>query len=336
MYHLNQNTAGRAGFRRRVASLAVASALAAGAAQAFEIPVENSDIQMRWDNTFRYNLGVRAQSQDEAIIKSPNYDDGDRNFSNGSIVTNRLDVLSEFDFVYQKKYGFRVSAAGWGDAAYGSLDDTFNATANTLVNGLPVAGVLSPYTKRYAKGVSGEWLDAFVFANLDVADTPVNIKAAQHTVYWGDSLLLGGAIHGVSYAQNPLDVWKGFSTPGTEAKELFRPRGGVTVQAQPTSNLSLAAQWFYNWQADRIPESGSYLTIQDPLNFGGDSFIFSPNPLAASIPGAPAYLRLWRGTDIKPPSNSGSLNDWGLAARWSPEWLDGTMGLYYRNATDVL
>ena len=165
---------------------------------------------------------------------------------------------------------------------------------------------------------------------------PVNIKAGQHTVYWGDSLLLGGAIHGVSYAQNPLDVWKGFATPGSEAKELFRPRGGITLQAQPTKELSVAGQWFYNWQADRIPESGSYLTIQDPLNFGGDSFIFGPNPLAAAIPGAPAYLRLWRAQDIKPPANSGSLGDWGVSARWSPDWLDGTLGFYYRNTTDVL
>ena len=54
---------------------------------------------MRWDNTIRYNLGVRTQSQDTKIIGSPNFDDGDRNFSNGSLVTNRLDVLSEFDFV---------------------------------------------------------------------------------------------------------------------------------------------------------------------------------------------------------------------------------------------
>ena len=164
---------------------------------------------------------------------------------------------------------------------------------------------------------------------------PINIKAGQHTVYWGDSLLLGGAIHGVSYGQNPLDVWKGFATPGSEAKELFRPRGGITLQAQPTKDLSVAAQWFYNWQADRIPESGSYLTIQDPLNFGGDSFIFGPNPLAAANPAAPKYLRLWRGYDIKPPANSGSLGDWGLSARWSPEWLDGTLGAYYRNTTDV-
>jgi len=88
-----------------------------------------------------------------------------------------------------------VSGAGWYDFAYQNLDNTSNATANTLVDGLPVAGILSPYTKRYAKGLSGEFLDAFMFANFDAGDIPINVKAGQHTVYWGDSLLLGGAIH---------------------------------------------------------------------------------------------------------------------------------------------
>ncbi len=337
MQHHTKAAIGCTTFRRRAAAIAVASTLVAmGGAQAFEIETGNPDLAVRWDNTVRYNLGARAQSQDAAILGAPNYDDGDRNFGNGSLVTNRFDVLSEFDLVFRRQYGFRVSAAGWYDFAYQSLDNTFNATANTLVDGLPVAGALSPYTKRYAKGASGEILDAFAFANFDAGDVPISIKAGQHTVYWGDSLFLGGAIHGVSYGQNPLDIWKAFATPGSEAKELFRPRGGLTLQAQPTKDLSVAAQWFYNWQADRIPESGSYLTIQDPLNFGGDSFIYAPNPLAAANPAAPKYLRLWRGQDIKPPSNSGSLGDWGLSARWSPEWLDGTVAAYYRNTTDVI
>ena len=325
-----------AAHRRRATALAIAALFAAsGAVQAFEIDTGNPDLQIRWDNTVRYNIGMRAESQDSKIIGNPNFDDGDRNFSNGSLVTNRFDVLSEFDFVYKKMLGFRVSGAGWYDFAYSSLDNTSNATANTLVNNVPVAGALSDYTKRYAKGVSGEWLDAFAFANFDAGDVPVNVKVGQHTVYWGDSLLLAGAIHGISYAQNPLDVWKGFATPGSEAKELFRPRGGITLQAQPMKELSVAGQWFYNWQADRIPESGSYLTINDSLNFGGDSFIVQPNPLAAAIPGAPAYLRLFRSQDIKPPANSGSLGDWGVSARWSPDWLDGTLGFYYRKTNDV-
>ena len=111
-----------------------------------------------------------------------------------------------------------------------------------------------------------------------------NVKAGQHTVYWGDSLLLGGAVHGVSYAQNSLDLMKGFGTPGAEAKELFRPKGGITLQTQATKDLSIAGQWFYNWQAVRVPESGSYLTANDAAQFGGDSLVFGPNPLAARFP----------------------------------------------------
>jgi hypothetical protein len=322
-------------FGRTVLSIAL-TALFASPALAFEIDTGNPDLAMRWDNTIRYNLGVRTQKQDQAILGNVNLDDGDRNFSNGSVVTNRVDLLSEFDVIWQKQFGARFSYAAWYDNAYTHLDNTDTATANTLVNGLPVAGVLSPFTKRYAKGPSGEWLDAFAFANLEVADVPINIKAGQHTVYWGDSLLLGGAVHGVSYAQNSLDVWKGFSTPGTEAKELFRPRGGLTLQAQPTSELSVAGQWFYNWQAVRLMESGSYLTFNDAALFGGDSFVLTPNPFAASVPGAPAYLRLWNASTVQQSRYSGSLGDWGLSARWSPAWLDGTLGFYGRNATDIL
>lgn len=312
-------------WRRRALIVALASIGAiAGNATAFEIDTGNPDVEMRWDNTIRYNVGVRAHSQDAAILGNPNADDGDRNFKNGSVVTSRFDLLSELDLVWQKNYGARFSAAAWWDPAYNSLDDTNDATANTLNNGVPVAGRLSPYTKRYAKGVSGEWLDAFAFANFDVAGVPVKVKAGQHTVYWGESLLLGGVVHGIAYSQNSVDLWKGLATPGSEAKELFRPRGGLTIQAQPTKDLSLAGQWFYNWQAVRLPESGSYLSPTDMLQFGADSIVVGPNQ------------RLWNAQAVAPSRYSGSLGDFGVTSRWSPDWLDGTLGLYYRNATDIL
>ena len=312
-------------WQRRALSAALASMGAiAGGAAAFEIDTGNPDVEMRWDNTVRYNLGVRTHSQDPAILGNPNADDGDRNFSNGSVVTSRFDLFSELDLVWRKNYGVRVSAAAWGDPAYNNLDGGNAATANTLNNGVPAPGQLSPYTKRYAKGASGEWLDAFAFANFDIAGVPVQVKAGQHTVYWGESLLLGGVVHGIAYSQNSVDVWKGLATPGTEAKEVFRPRGGLTIQAQPAQELSLAAQWFYNWQAIRLPESGSYLSSTDPLNFGGDSLIVGPNQ------------RLWNLQAVKASRYSGSLGDFGIAARWSPVALDGTLGFYYRNATDIL
>jgi hypothetical protein len=323
-------------FKRAALVAAVAAALASGEAGAFEINTGDPDYAIRWDNTVRYNVGFRAQAQDPKILGNPNFDDGDRNFDKGSLVTNRLDVLSEFDLVYKRMTGVRVSAALWGDAAYRSLDNHNTATANTLENGVPVAGELTPYTKRYSKGPSGEILDAFLFGNFEPGDVPVNVKAGQHTVFWGDSLLLGGAVHSVSYAQYSLDLQKGFTTPGTEAKELFRPRGAITLQAQPLKELSVAGQWFYNFQPVRIPESGNYLTIQDGLNFGGDSVIVGANPLFPAVPGTPPLLRAWNVSTTSPSSYSGHIGDFGVSARWSPQWLDGTMGFYARNATDIL
>ncbi|MGR4867979.1 DUF1302 domain-containing protein [Variovorax sp. LARHSF232] len=302
-----------------VASAVLASLALALPSHAMEIDVGNPDLSIRWDNTLRYNLGFRTQAQDAAILANPNFDDGDRNFNKGSAVANRGDLLSEFDLVYQKKYGFRVSGTAWYDAAYRNLDNRSNATANTLVNGVPTAGVLSNYTSRYAKGPSGELLDAFVFGGTTFGETDVSVRLGKHTVYWGESLLGGGAVHGISYGQYSLDLWKAFATPGIEAKELYRPRNSMTLQVQPAPDLSFSAQTFFDWESARYPESGSYLTVNDALLYGGDSLIAGPGQ------------RLLQGQ----PGEPKKTGDFGLSARWSPEWLDGTAGLYARRTADI-
>ena len=321
-------------------SVAIAAALALPtAAGAFEFDTGNEDLSMRWDNTVRLNVLSRVASQDEAILGNVNYDDADRNWDTGSLFT-RFDVLSEFDVVWKRSLGFRVSAAGWWDAGYDdNVDNKSVATSNNLENGMPALG-LSGYSKRYANGPSGEFLDVFAFAKFNIGDAPVNIKLGQTTVYWGEGLLLGGAVHGISYSQNPIDVWKGLATPGAEAKELFRPRVGLNVQSQVTDTLSLAAQYFFNWQtfdnqAYRFPEAGTYLSPGDPLLWGSDSYIVGANPFvgAPGVPAsAPAFLRAWRGEDIEPDENSGN---YGIALRWSPEWANATIGAYYRRTYDM-
>lgn len=291
----------------------------ASTSHAIEIDTGNPDVVLRWDNTIRYNLGQRTQGQDRAILGNPNFDDGDRNFNNHSLIANRLDLLSELDLVVDKNYGFRVSGAAWYDAAYSNLDNRSNATANTLVYGLPTAGALSDYTSRYAKGPSGELLDAFVFGSKTFGETDVSLRLGKHTVYWGESLLGAGAIHGISYGQYSLDLWKALATPGIEAKEIYRPRNSMTLQAQPSPELSFSAQTFFDWESVRYPESGSYLTVNDALLHGGDSLIAGPGQ------------RLLQSTGGDPKKTG----DFGLSARWSPEWLDGTAGLYGRRTADI-
>jgi hypothetical protein len=302
------------------ASLLALLALAAvPAAHAAEIDTGNPDVVLRWDNTLRYNLGQRVQNQSAAILGNPNNDDGDRNFGNHSLIANRLDLLSELDLVVDNNYGFRLSGTAWADAAYNHLDNHNNATANTLSYGLPTAGVLSPYTSRYAKGPSGELLDAFVFGSKDFGDTNVGLRLGRTTVYWGESLLGGGAIHGISYGQYSLDLWKALATPGIEAKELYRPRNSMTLQVQPRPDLSLSAQTFFDWESARYPESGSYLTVNDALLHGGESLIAGPGQRLLQTTG----------------SDPNKTGDFGLSARWSPEWLDGTAGLYGRRTADI-
>lgn len=309
---------GKAGnrFVLRASTAAVITALAGiGSAHAFEFDTGNPELSVRWDNTVRYNYAQRVEAQDAALLATPNADDGDRNFAKG-MVSNRLDLLTEFDLVYAKSMGLRVSAAAWADQAYRQLDNNNVATSNHLSNESPALG-LSDATDRFHKGPSGEFLDAFVFGGIDLGNSAINVKAGRHTVFWGEALL--SPFHGVSYGQSPLDLRKLLSVPGTEAKELLLPRNALSAQLVATPDLTFSAQYFLDWKPFRIPEAGSYLGGYDMLLDGGESLIAGPG------------ARLERAADVKPKKRG----DWGLSTRWNPNWLDGTMGLYYRNTSDI-
>ena len=359
MSKLSTNPVWRGGaLRNSVLGMAVATALALPqVAAAYEFDLGSENLSFRWDNTLRLDAINRVSGQNKDMMANPNYDDGDRNFSTGSIFT-RFSDYSEMDLVWKQSWGSlgaRVSAQGWWDPGYQSLDNNSVQTQNNLQGGVPKLG-LSDYSKRYAEGPSGEFMDWFLFGGFTVGGAPVNVKAGQTTVYYGEALY--GAAHAIAYSQNPVDVWKSLNNPGSELKELYRPRLGFNINSQVTDTLNVAAQYFFNWQdfsnqAWRYPESGTYLTLQDGLNWGGDSIIAGRNSLYgypsgpggplgplcsySPIPGSPTcapqqYTRLWRGRDITPDENSGN---YGIAIRWSPEWVAGTLGFYYRRTYDM-
>ncbi len=344
-------------FRKSVLGMAVATALALPQmAAAMDFDLGSDTLSFRWDNTVRLNVANRVSGRNNDMAANPNYDDGDRNFNSGSIWT-RFDLYSEADLVWKPSWGTlgaRVSAQGWWDPGYRSLDNTSVQTANNLKNGVPTLD-LSGTAKRYNEGPSGEFMDWFLFGSFTVGEAPVNVKIGQTTVYYGESLF--AFAHGISYSQNPVDIVKALSTPGAEAKELYRPRVGFNVNSQVTDTLNVALQYFFNWQdfqnqSYRYPENGSFLTLSDPTLWGSKSLIYTANPLYgypsaggplgpvcnyAPIPGSPTcspqqWLRFWRGKDITPDENSGN---YGLAVRWAPEWANATLGLYYRRTYDM-
>lgn len=289
-----------------------------GSAGAFEINTGNEDLQLRWENTIRYTLAQRLKGQDNDIVDSVNNDDGDRNFDVG-IVSSRLDLLSEADLVYKNDYGVRLSGAFWYDPIYRSkLDNNSVGTSNHFENGQQATG-LNTYTKHRFGGPNGELLDAFVFAKFDAGDVPINVRAGRHTIYWGEAFFPAAGSNGISYAQSPIDMAKGLAMPGVELKEIFRPLNQVSVQVQPTKELTIAGQYYLEWEPNIFPEGGSYLGMVDGFLNSGEAFLLPTGPLP-------------NGGDRR-PSESG---DWGVKVSYNPEWLDGTLGLHYRNFSDKM
>ena len=288
-----------------------------GSAGAFEIPTGNENVIWRWDNTFRYNLGYRVTSPSDAVLKNANMDDGDRNFDK-AIVSNRLDILSEFDVSYKKRMGARISAAGWYDNAYeGKLDNNVNlATYNHMENGYPASGI-NDTTKFYHRGPNAEILDAFVFGEIDIVNIPINVRLGRASTMWGEVLYT--AANSIGYSQVPLDAMKAVAVPGVEVKELYRPLFNAYMQAQLTDNLSMAAQWMLQYEPNRYAESGSY-------GNGSSDMLFSAGE--TMIAGATRYMHA---ADVQPNGRG----DWGLMFRYRTELVtDAVIGLYYRRTSD--
>ena len=314
--------------RQKWSTLALLSVVSTGSSlHAAEIDVGNEDVKVRLDTTVRYNAGVRAKDCDANICGNGagagdvSAHQSDRKFSKaGNIITNRLDLLPELDVIYKEKIGFRVSGAAWFDGAYSNSirgDSLLNSVPGGAGQGAGAAGDrYTNYTKRYNIGPSAEFLDAFAFVKFDVGGVPVNVKAGQHNIYWGESLF--SAFNGISYAQGPLDFRKSIATPGIEAKEVFRPLNQLSFSADITDRITLAGQYFLDWKPTILPDGGTYFGAADGLNMAGGTSIF----------GVP-----FGGVTTKPKNKRG---DFGLALKLRPEWLDGRLGFYYREYTDKL
>jgi hypothetical protein len=293
----------------------------AGAAQAFPVDA-GPEWTLNLDNTVLYNLGVRARNIDPRIGNSPTMAESDYRFPDrGDIVTNRVALLTEFDAVYQDRMGLRLTAAAWKDFAYDSKPRTnpgYLVAPGTpgpfVATGRPYPtnynnGEYSSYTRRYQ--IEGaELLDAFAFARFDLGGRPSTLRIGKLTQFWGNALFFGAA--GVNYSQSASDLIKQATAPGTQAKELAIPRGQVNFSTQLTDELQIGAQYFLEFERDRMVSGGTYLGAADFLFEGPDKF------------GLANATRL---TSAMPANRN---DNFGVQARWSPAWLGGSFGFYYR------
>lgn len=303
---------------RRVAGVAaaVAMAFAASPASAFKFDTGSDDLVVRWDNTVKYNIGWRVEGRDNKLGDAWVSQATNHGWDKGEVVTNRFDLLSEFDLVYKLNHGFRISATGWSDLAF---DEDVKGHPAYQRAGLGTAYPRNKFTSDVKRwyGTSGELLDAFAFTRVDLGSVPVNIRAGRHNVYWGESLYTFG--NSIAYGQGPLDLRKATSTPGIEAKELFLPQNQISAAGQLTDKVSVAANYYLEWDPHRLPEGGTYLGGADLSFLGGTNFLGFP---------------VLGDRDHGPHKKPGNTGSWGVMSKIKSDTLGGDLGLYYRRFDD--
>ncbi|MES2258239.1 MAG: DUF1302 family protein [Pseudomonadota bacterium] len=281
-------------------------------ALAVEFETGSPDLKIRWDNTFKYTAAARLNEQSQKLINSPpisnNQDDGDRNFNRG-LVSNRLDIFTEFDLSYQDA-GLRVTGAGWYDQVYNQANDGNSPRSFN--------GYTTPYNRfstaaRVAHGRNAELLDAFVFGKADLGGMPLTFRAGNYSLLWGESLFFGN--NGISGTQAALDIVRLTSVPNSLFKEVVLPDTQVSAQLALNSELSLGAYYKFSWRPNRFPVAGSYFASTDVIAGAERFFVGAPGANGTS-----PYLV--RRTDLEAEGSGQG----GLQLKWHPGEYD--VGFY--------
>lgn len=307
-----------------------AAVLMTASAHAFQIEAEDTDWQLRWDNTVKASAKARVEKADPALTSSfrnlvpgdsstafpqaLNFNAGDQNFQRRGFVSERIDVLSEFDAIWRRDFGLRVSAAGWYDAELHRTTDADNDSSigQTPYNEFPAR------TRRIAGG-DGEVLDAFVFGGWRFDNgMKVTGRLGQHALQYGETLFFGD--NGIARAQGPIDIDKLLSSPNAQFKEVIRPVPQISGQLQISPEIAVGGYYQFQWQEDRLPPAGSYFSTSN-IPWG------SSQPEFTNIAGVGNFM-LTPGQTQK-PKNSGQF---GLQLRWRLAETD--LGFYFARYHD--
>lgn len=307
-------------------TLTALAAFAATAGHAVEVETGNPDWSLRWDNTLKVSTLYRTENADPALTDSLrllvpgvpasafpqalNFNAGDDNFRKRGFSSQRVDLLSEFDAVYRKNFGVRLSAAAWYDAAYHRSSD-----AQDHLNSQSPYNEFPDHTRTLA-GNKAEMLDAFVFGGWDLGEgRRLTARLGSHALQYGESLFYGD--NGIARAQGPIDIFKLLSSPNAQFKEIIRPVPQLSAQIQLSPDVSIGGYYQFRWEEDRLPPAGSFFSAANvPWGSSQHEFVnIAAGPLAGRY-------TLAAGAAVE-PKDSGQF---GLQLKWRLDETD--LGFY--------
>jgi len=304
----------------------------------------------------------RLKNQD-SDNDSVNGNDGNRNFDPG-LVSQVFKLTSELTLQYQNYGGFMR-----GTALYDTELMNHNSDYNS--NNDPSQPSQSyPHDSHFgndAQNISGQdakILDAYLWADWDVANMPLNVKAGKQVFNWGEALFVRDGIN----TSNPVDA-AAFRLPGSEVKEVLIPTEALGFNLGVTDDLSVEGYYQWKWTETVQDPVGTYYSTDDLFSPGGnyaynnfsDTALGQPqaalggaslmnvysNPAAFGLPPLQAF-GLTGDTFIYPDNGRGNQisrvatigrdieardgGQWGANVKYIVEELNSTeFGLYFIN-----
>jgi len=166
-----------------------------------------------------------------------------------------------------------------------------------------------------------EILDYYAYVNFDAGDMPIELRAGNMVLSWGESTFIQNSINSI----NPFDL-TALRKPGSEIKEALLPTGLVYTNIGVTGDLSLEMFYQYEWDRTILDECGTYWSTADV--YGGGCSKLTVATSSSDRNQLDTNYFIPRASDEE-PSDSGQ---WGVAARYFAESLNATeFGLYYVN-----
>ena len=259
------------------------------------------------------------------------FDDGNRDFRKGALITNRASVYGEtqlrLDWLGLGDIGAMASGAGHYDQVFHEANDHDNPdTVNRMFLERIVSENGEPQDGYIRRGAVNEWrqeavdtngtrirmLERYLYGEWYLTDTmALALRAGDHLAAWGESLFFPG----IASAQGPFDATKA-NVPGAEVKEIILPVQQVSMQLALTADLTLLGYNQFEFEPTELFPQGDFFSPADLIGPGATFGYGSINPLHERWCDDPSRVRV-----TNPGAMGGELCAAGALFTNKPEYI---------------
>jgi hypothetical protein len=237
-----------------LAALPLAIGLASFSGSAGAVTFNIGEVKAQFDSRLSVGASMSTQSADKRFIHvstsrdgvpqngqgaARTSDDGRLNYDAGDVFSKIFRGVHDLQFSYKDSGAF-FRGKYWydfetkeGSQRFYDIDDS----------GRP----------PLVKGAGAYLLDAFVYHNYTIGNSPGNVRLGRQVVSWGESTFIQNSINSI----NPIDV-AAFRRPGAEIKEGLLPVEMLYFSQGLTDNLSMEAFYQLRWAPFAVDNCGTF------------------------------------------------------------------------------